>query len=134
MRSSYEYMDYLQVVQVFVRTPWGSNFGANQHSASDREINAPRSISDSIGRAQVSAFALLSKVPDCGGYPRLRILACQTRLPLGPLRETKVAMLLPLEIRLSQGCPKWGAMMARSFYKLLIYWWAVQDSNLRPTG
>ena len=90
-----------------------------------------RSISDSICRAQVSAFALLAKVPDCGGYPRRRILAYQTRLLLGPLRETKVAMLLSLEIRLSQ---EWGAMMARSFYKLLIYWWAVQDSNLRPTG
>jgi hypothetical protein len=31
MRSSYEYMNYLQVVQVFVRTPTGSKFSRRGH-------------------------------------------------------------------------------------------------------
>ena len=36
MRSSYEYMNYLQVVQVFVRSSSGSVRGANQHYVDKR--------------------------------------------------------------------------------------------------
>ena len=52
-------------------------------------------------------------------------------LAVRPLARDEGRHVAPLEIRLSQ---EWGAMMARSFYKLLIYWWAVQDSTLRTTG
>ncbi|MHB8563889.1 MAG: AAA family ATPase [Acidiferrobacteraceae bacterium] len=53
-------------------------------SASARETNTPRAISDSTVAAHAWACALVSNVLTCAGYPRRRTCACQTRFPRGP--------------------------------------------------